>query len=709
MAFGKNKKLQVELLLEGILDSWDSDVIVVRKEDCRMLAMNAAARERAELYDVKDSGCKEGYASIFPSMCKHCTDTGDIGDGTEGKETFDIEDVDGNSFSVVSNVIEWTDGKTANIFFLHDVTEERSVDEKLYNLAYIDQLTGVPNRQKLKEDFEKVAEDIEGGKLWGLIAIFDLDNFKTINDTYGHNTGDVMLRRLTEHLGAEENFKEHLYRLGGDEFVLFYTDEPDRFDSDEAMEGHYKDILQDAFMSYTMPNIEKSCTISMGVAYFPRHGGSYSELLRKADIALYEAKGTGRNNLTVFEDKYERAKKFKDLYINIQPILMQSGRTFGYELIDRGDSDEEDKENINLTEFDRTLDAIGLGEMENEARYFIAYSKQLSSASVLSNLPKDKFVVQVHAPGEVSAKDLSLYRQLRSYGYSIAVTGLTSKNATPELLELVNYGKFVKDEIDVYTQNNIIATYPKKIFIATDVNSISDFEVAKHQGFKLFQGFFFNQPVVTKKTKDIDPLKVNYFRLLQLTSTDDYVDFQEISTVISSDVALSYKLLKLLNSAAVGLRSRISSISMAVAYLGEENLKQWIALLALRGIASDKPIELVRMSLIRAKFGGLIAPFLRPHRDSKHIFLLGMLSLLHIALEKTKEELLDEIPVAEDIRDSLLLKSGPYSDILAFMSNYEYSNWDAVSQFAKDNGLTSEMINDSYIAAVKWCNELMET
>jgi EAL and modified HD-GYP domain-containing signal transduction protein len=183
------------------------------------------------------------------------------------------------------------------------------------------------------------------------------------------------------------------------------------------------------------------------------------------------------------------------------------------------------------------------------------------------------------------------------------------------------------------------------------------------------------------------------------------MDFQEISAIISSDVALTYKLLRILNSAAVGLQN-ISSINNAVAYLGENNLKKWIAVLALRGIGADKPLELVRFSLIRARFGELLAPGLRIKRNPQQIFMLGMLSLLHIALEKSKEQLLMDITVEDEIRESLLTKDGIYSDLLRFYEDYEYANWDLVSQFVENNNMDASFVNDSYIESVKWYNEL---
>ena len=121
----------------------------------------------------------------------------------------------------------------------------------------------------------------------------------------------------------------------------------------------------------------------------------------------------------------------------------------------------------------------------------------------------------------------------------------------------------------------------------------------------------------------------------------------------------------------------------------------------------SRPLEIVRVSLVRAQFGELLAPHFVPRRNAKHVFLTGMLSLLHIALERPREEVLDEVSVAEDIRDSLLTKTGPYSDLLRFFEMYEYANWDEVSQFGKENGLSASLINDSYLEAVKWYNGLV--
>ena len=709
MILNRKKFDKAEQFIAEIWNSQDSDVVVVRKKDNRTLFVNNSAKKRMEENFIEDyMSFKSGYLSLFPLLYDHCSSSASSSDG-DLPQKFDIEDKNGRVFAVTLSVIDWVDDKPACIFYLRDVDDERNARKRLYNLAYMDVLTSIPNRRKFKEDFEALEKDISTGYKSGVVAIFDLDNFKNINDTYGHSTGDLMLKRLTEHLNGDPLFEGHIYRLGGDEFALLYADVMGAHSNPQEF---YNELLCKALRAYSMPNIDISCTISMGVSFFPQHGESSSELLRKADIALYKAKAAGRNQIVLFEERYDLAKKFKDIYINIRPVLSDTSKTFGYELIDGGFSDSGDddqiEETINLTEFNRAIDTLGIEEMANDVHYIINYTSQMLNSTPLIHLKK-KFLIQIRPPDANPANSLQNYQKLRSLGYSLVLEGLAESNFNAELADMTEYIKFDISPANAPFQKSIIAKYPKKTFIASNVDTPVQFETAKKLGFKFFQGYYFNQiRPVTTKTKDIEPLKVNYLRLLQLTVTDDYVDFNEISEVISSDLALSYKLLRLLNSAAIGLRNRISSIPMAVAYLGEENLKKWISLLGLRGVAPNKPLELVRLSLIRARFGELLAPHFPIRKNTKHVFLVGLLSLLHVALDKSQEEVLEEMPLAEDIKESLLTKNGIHSDLVTFFKNYEYANWEEVHHFAQENNLTSQLINDSYLEAVKWCNEMID-
>ena len=696
-------------LLSGILDAQDTEIIVADL-DCNLLLVNKAAwhhlESEADLdLELARMNCNDGFSRMIPSLCRNCPNS--KGSEPLQAEDYDIRDREGHCFSVRYNRIEWVDQSEGTAMFLRDVHEERTLLGRLNNIAYVDQLTGVPNRRKLQEDFDAIAESIEGGKTAGVLVIFDLDHFKAINDSYGHATGDVMLKRLTSHFENDDAYKGHVYRLGGDEFVLFYAESTEKLATQVDCMQYYDELLKRAFRAYTLPNIDMACTLSMGVSFFPWHGAQYSELLRKADIALYKAKESGRNTLVYFEEKDDTARKFRDMYIGIQPLLTREGYTFGYELVDQEYDRESEDDPINLHEFDRSIETLGIEELESDTWYFISFANQLLNRSVARNLRQNKFIVQVHLGSICTEEDVRKYSELHALGYTLSCSGLNKGNAIPVLFKLAAYCKFDVRETDDDFRRKVIEDNPQVHFIATQVDTMHAFEKALAMRYSLFQGYFFKEENLVQKTKEIDPLKANYLRLLQLTSTDDYVDFSEISALISSDVALSYKLLRLLNSAAVGLRNRITSISIAVAYLGEINLKQWIAMLALRGLSENKPMELIRLSLIRARFGESLSQDMTPIREPKHVFLVGLLSLLDVALERSKEDVFREIPVADEIRDSIQTNLGPHSDLLRFFNDYEFADWDAVAAFAAENQLSSDQINNAYMASVRWYNDLI--
>ncbi|MCL2426270.1 MAG: GGDEF domain-containing protein [Oscillospiraceae bacterium] len=287
--------------ISNILDPHDMEILILRDKNCGIIFTNAEIHERFSNNDGDYSSCNSTYAKHFPELCNHCPLCKDAKNNVSS--AFELNDISGRTFSVKHNAINWTDGKPATIFIFRDISQEKETNERLYSLAYIDQLTGVPNRQKLKEDFSVIEDKLSQQEpISGIVALFDLDHFKAINDTYGHNTGDVVLRRLTEHLSENSYFTNKLYRLGGDEFVILLTNPSDAFNSQEEAENHYTEILSTALHAYTLPTISLECTLSIGVSFFPKHGATLSDMLKKADIALYQAKADGRNRIFFFND-----------------------------------------------------------------------------------------------------------------------------------------------------------------------------------------------------------------------------------------------------------------------------------------------------------------------------------------------------------------------------------------------------------------------
>ena len=307
MALTKSSSFkEMKSLINNILDPQELEIFAVSGDGCEVVFSKAGTQNN--LNNLKSdialySNCRKSYANSFPGICDHCHH-GKKACATESG-SFEINDNEDRTYLANSVEVEWFDGKSASVFAIRDVTKEKELIDHLYALAYVDGLTGVPNRQKLKEDFSALGDKIVNGELHGAIALFDIDYFKAVNDTYGHNIGDQVLSRIAEQLESDEVFSGHLFRLGGDEFVFLFFDPVGTFGNAEEMEKHYKDLLQSALREYSLPNDIIKCTLTIGVSFFPKHGTILSELLKKADIALYRGKGAGRNQLIVYAPEHD--------------------------------------------------------------------------------------------------------------------------------------------------------------------------------------------------------------------------------------------------------------------------------------------------------------------------------------------------------------------------------------------------------------------
>ena len=223
-----------------------------------------------------------------------------------------------------------------------DITDKVTEKEGLWSLANLDTLTGLPNRMKFSTELEFAIRSQNQQPF--ALAIIDLDNFKTINDTFGHDCGDQLLISMSERIRSVLRSTDVIARLGGDEFALIIRG----VEQDESL---YRPL--DAILEAMRPPIDiggqsKGCTLSIGVALFPEHAQTAADLLKSADIALYYAKGAGKSRYSVFhsEQKVEVDRKNKltgeienaledgALLLHYQPIVdVQRGRVSGIETL----------------------------------------------------------------------------------------------------------------------------------------------------------------------------------------------------------------------------------------------------------------------------------------------------------------------------------------------------------------------------------------
>ncbi len=297
-------------------------------------------------------------------------------------------------------------------------------------------------------------------------------------------------------------------------------------------------------------------------------------------------------------------------------------------------------------------------------------------------------------------------KALKASGYKLAIRKLAVKQFEEykPVLSLVDYVLLDHKKIDIskakiYFQK----VYPNVSLVAVNVNTQEDYDaLTTDGGYDLYEGKFFKLPVVNS-SKDVSPMKATYVELLNIVNDPDF-DLDKAASVIEHDTALVISLLAMVNRMTVN--SGISTVGHAAAMLGQKELKRWINTAVTKELCSDKPGEITRVSLIRARFAELLAPVFGLAANSSELFLMGLFSVIDAMLDKPMKDALEMVRVSKDIAGALLDDTGKYAPVLDFISAYESANWSEVSrQLILING-EDKAVYDAYTSSLSWFRDL---
>ena len=231
-----------------------------------------------------------------------------------------------------------------------DISERKQAEAKIERLAFYDVLTGLPNRRLLLDRLQQALAGTQREKSFGALIFIDLDNFKDLNDTQGHDMGDVLLRQVAERLVANVRACDTVARLGGDEFVVMLLDLGNSRElASERVQRVGNKIKDHLNQAYLLGALEHYSTPSMGATIFEDRDHTVDELLKRADLAMYEAKGVGRNALRFFDPTMQAqvAKRTaleadlrqgilrNELVLHYQPVVNPEARMVGVEALVR--------------------------------------------------------------------------------------------------------------------------------------------------------------------------------------------------------------------------------------------------------------------------------------------------------------------------------------------------------------------------------------
>jgi len=215
----------------------------------------------------------------------------------ELSDSFEIQMTDGRVITELDYPVRDREGRfIGHLWIYEDVTRERQTADQLVYLAERDALTGLYNRHRFQQELTRTMLESDRQQARCAVMFFDLDEFKTINDSYGHRAGDALLIRVAGEIGALVRRNEVLARLGGDEFAILIP----------AMQDHEAEALADrvvravAQIPFRFEGQSLRVTASLGIAYYPTHAVDADELVARADIAMYQAKSAGKNTWRVF-------------------------------------------------------------------------------------------------------------------------------------------------------------------------------------------------------------------------------------------------------------------------------------------------------------------------------------------------------------------------------------------------------------------------
>ncbi|MBW1645125.1 MAG: HDOD domain-containing protein, partial [Deltaproteobacteria bacterium] len=290
-------------------------------------------------------------------------------------------------------------------------------------------------------------------------------------------------------------------------------------------------------------------------------------------------------------------------------------------------------------------------------------------------------------------------REISRKGYLLALDDFTYTEEMEPLIELADIIKFdfrlsSVEEIRAYLSK--LAGHKVKL-LAEKVETSEELE-------ELFQGYFFCKPEVIQG-QDIGASQLVQLQIMAEINKDDF-DFNQVEELVSSDVGISYKLLRYINSPYFARPGKIEAIKQALVYMGADEMRRFISLMAITNLAADKPRELINLSCIRGKFCELLGRQSRYQFKPSMLFTVGMFSLMDAIMDQPMAKIMEKLPLAEDLVKALVARKGVLAGFLVLVIAYEQGRWTAVRKVARKLGIDEAVIPALYAEACDWNNQV---
>jgi EAL and modified HD-GYP domain-containing signal transduction protein len=401
-----------------------------------------------------------------------------------------------------------------------------------------------------------------------------------------------------------------------------------------------------------------------------------------------------------------------DQFLARQAIFDRDLNVFAYELLYRSDqrmntSSFFDGNQATSQVIIQSMMITDFSKLVANKSAFINFTERLIIDEIPLLFDNQKLVVEVLEDVEVTDALINALKKIKLQGYTIALDDLVLDGPTEVLLP---YADVVKIDFMLTTpmERLILAerlkAFPVKL-LAEKVETMTEYREAMKLGFHYFQGYFFAKPDMMK-IKDIRTIATSYLRLMQELSRSE-PNYDDLSRIVESDVSLSFKLLKLINSAAFYRSAKIQTINQALIMLGLKELNKWVMLLMLQDLSSDKPDELVKTVLIRGKMMEKIAQTIGMKAIVDESFLTGLLSLIDVMTNRSIDDVLKELPLEDMITGALTGGDNDLGMLLGLVRSYEQTDWPSMYKYCETLSFNEQSLPIVYFESMEWVDALL--
>ncbi len=399
-----------------------------------------------------------------------------------------------------------------------------------------------------------------------------------------------------------------------------------------------------------------------------------------------------------------------DVYIARQPIFTKNKRVYAYELLFRRSMGKK----LGQVSGNRATTSVlssaflteGIEKISGSKPCFINFTEQLLGKDIAGFFSKTKIVIEILEDVEPTDKVIEACRSLAQKGYLIALDDFVYARKLEPLIALADIIKidFRLSTMDEIERMLYRLSHRRLKFLAEKIETYEEFDKALKLGFSYFQGYFFSQPE-TLRIREVASVKVNLMNLLaEVNRKKTTVD--RLDAIISMDLGITYKLLRYINSAYYYLLHEVTSVRQAIIYLGAKEIRRFVTLVIISELASDKPEELVRLSITRGRFCELLAEPGQVIVDQSDLFLLGLFSLLDALLDTPMKEVMKSLPLADDVKEALVEGKGSLCPYLQLITAYERGCYSTCEKVLVDLHLSGAQVTEHYMAAVEFADRV---